>query len=96
MPAPDWNRAILDPPLLWLLSPLQVLFPVLQGEWVQYVGLADGATVAMSNYRLHVTFKDSVINVSVDPDLSRPGIAMPVPESLAEIFLLAIICSTTV
>ncbi|KAM9332068.1 phosphatidylinositol-3,5-bisphosphate 3-phosphatase MTMR4 [Pholidichthys leucotaenia] len=42
---------------------LQVPFPVLQGEGVEYLGRANQAIIAMSNYRLHVKFKDSVINV---------------------------------
>lgn len=40
-------------------------FPVLQGEGVEYLGHADEAIIAISNYRLHIKFKDSVINVSV-------------------------------
>lgn len=43
---------------------LQVPFPVLQGEGVEYLGCADEAIIAISNYRLHIKFKDSVINVS--------------------------------
>lgn len=43
---------------------LQVPFPVLQGEGVEYLGRADEAIIAISNYRLHIKFKDSVINVS--------------------------------
>lgn len=39
-------------------------FSVLQGEGVEYLGRADEAIIAMSNYRLHIKFKDSVINVS--------------------------------
>ncbi|XP_036379152.1 myotubularin-related protein 4 isoform X2 [Megalops cyprinoides] len=42
---------------------LQVPFPVLQGEGVEYLGRADDAIIAMSNYRLHIKFKDSIINV---------------------------------
>ncbi|XP_069003121.1 phosphatidylinositol-3,5-bisphosphate 3-phosphatase MTMR4 isoform X2 [Embiotoca jacksoni] len=42
---------------------LQVPFPVLQGEGVEYLGRADEAVIAISNYRLHIKFKDSVINV---------------------------------
>uniref|UniRef100_A0A3B4YBJ5 phosphatidylinositol-3,5-bisphosphate 3-phosphatase n=1 Tax=Seriola lalandi dorsalis TaxID=1841481 RepID=A0A3B4YBJ5_SERLL len=42
---------------------LQVPFPVLQGEGVEYLGCADEAIIAISNYRLHIKFKDSVINV---------------------------------
>lgn len=43
---------------------LQVPFPVLQGEGVEYLGHADEAIIAISNYRLHIKYKDSVINVS--------------------------------
>ncbi|XP_026099952.1 myotubularin-related protein 4-like isoform X2 [Carassius auratus] len=42
---------------------LQVPFPVLQGEWVEFLGRADDAIIAISNYRLHIKFKDSIINV---------------------------------
>ncbi|KAJ8368362.1 hypothetical protein SKAU_G00083900 [Synaphobranchus kaupii] len=45
------------------VATLQVPFPVLQGEWVEYLGHANDAIIAMSNYRLHIKFKDSVINV---------------------------------
>ncbi|KAI9514066.1 hypothetical protein NQZ68_036565, partial [Dissostichus eleginoides] len=41
---------------------LQVPFAVLQGEGVEYLGCADEAIIAISNYRLHIKFKDSVIN----------------------------------
>ncbi|KAK2828795.1 hypothetical protein Q5P01_019829 [Channa striata] len=42
---------------------LQVPFSVLQGEGVEYLGRADEAIIAISNYRLHIKFKDSFINV---------------------------------
>uniref|UniRef100_A0A8C1PX38 phosphatidylinositol-3,5-bisphosphate 3-phosphatase n=1 Tax=Cyprinus carpio TaxID=7962 RepID=A0A8C1PX38_CYPCA len=42
---------------------LQIPFPVLPGEWVEFLGRADDAIIAISNYRLHIKFKDSVINV---------------------------------
>ncbi|XP_072302735.1 phosphatidylinositol-3,5-bisphosphate 3-phosphatase MTMR4 isoform X2 [Eucyclogobius newberryi] len=42
---------------------LQVPFSVLQGEGVEFLGRANEAIIAMSNYRLHIKFKDSVINV---------------------------------
>ncbi|XP_009071627.1 PREDICTED: myotubularin-related protein 4, partial [Acanthisitta chloris] len=42
---------------------LQVPFTVLQGEGVEYLGHANDAVIAISNYRLHINFKDSVINV---------------------------------
>ncbi|XP_072284692.1 phosphatidylinositol-3,5-bisphosphate 3-phosphatase MTMR4 isoform X2 [Pyxicephalus adspersus] len=42
---------------------LQVPFQVLPGESVEYLGSANDAIIAISNYRLHIKFKDSVINV---------------------------------
>ncbi|XP_075450645.1 phosphatidylinositol-3,5-bisphosphate 3-phosphatase MTMR4 isoform X2 [Ascaphus truei] len=42
---------------------LQVPFQVLPGEGVEYLGSANEAVIAISNYRLHIKFKDSVINV---------------------------------
>ncbi|XP_062845186.1 myotubularin-related protein 4 isoform X2 [Trichomycterus rosablanca] len=42
---------------------LQVPFPALPGEGVEYLGRADDAIIAISNYRLHIKFKDSIINV---------------------------------
>ncbi|XP_077167174.1 phosphatidylinositol-3,5-bisphosphate 3-phosphatase MTMR4 isoform X1 [Paroedura picta] len=42
---------------------LQVPFTVLQGEGVEYLGHASDAIIAISNYRLHIKYKDSVINV---------------------------------
>lgn len=42
---------------------LQVPFPALQGEGVEFLGRADDAVIAISNYRLHIKFKDSIINV---------------------------------
>ncbi|XP_062341005.1 myotubularin-related protein 4 isoform X3 [Osmerus eperlanus] len=42
---------------------LQVPFPALQGEGVEHLGRADDAIIAISNYRLHIKFKDSIINV---------------------------------
>lgn len=49
-----------------VMSPFQVPFTVLQGEGVEYLGHANDAVIAISNYRLHIKFKDSVINVSLD------------------------------
>ncbi|XP_076867856.1 phosphatidylinositol-3,5-bisphosphate 3-phosphatase MTMR3 isoform X2 [Brachyhypopomus gauderio] len=42
---------------------VQVPFPVLHGECVEFLGKAEGAVIALSSYRLHIKFKDSVINV---------------------------------
>lgn len=43
---------------------VQVPFPELHGEFTEYVGRAEDAIIAMSNYRLHIKFKESVVNVS--------------------------------
>uniref|UniRef100_A0A8C7VKV5 Myotubularin related protein 3 n=1 Tax=Oncorhynchus mykiss TaxID=8022 RepID=A0A8C7VKV5_ONCMY len=43
---------------------LQVPFPELHGEFTKYVGRAEDAIIAMSSYRLHIKFKDSIVNVS--------------------------------
>uniref|UniRef100_A0A8C7VME0 phosphatidylinositol-3,5-bisphosphate 3-phosphatase n=1 Tax=Oncorhynchus mykiss TaxID=8022 RepID=A0A8C7VME0_ONCMY len=42
---------------------LQVPFPELHGEFTKYVGRAEDAIIAMSSYRLHIKFKDSIVNV---------------------------------
>ncbi|KAK3565830.1 hypothetical protein QTP86_015812 [Hemibagrus guttatus] len=42
---------------------LQVPFPELHGEFTKYVGRAEDAIIAMSSYRLHVKFKESIVNV---------------------------------
>ncbi|XP_035495085.2 myotubularin-related protein 3 isoform X1 [Scophthalmus maximus] len=42
---------------------MQVPFPELHGEFAEYVGRAEDAIIAMSNYRLHIKFKESVVNV---------------------------------
>jgi len=42
-----------------------VPFPELHGEFTEYVGRAEDAVIAMSSYRLHIKFKESVVNVSV-------------------------------
>ncbi|KAK1892127.1 Myotubularin-related protein 3 [Dissostichus eleginoides] len=41
---------------------MQVPFPELHGEFAEYVGRAEDAIIAMSNYRLHIKFKESVVN----------------------------------
>ncbi|XP_064210257.1 myotubularin-related protein 3 isoform X2 [Anguilla rostrata] len=42
---------------------LQVPFPELHGEFTEYVGRAEDAIIAMSSYRLHIKFKESIVNV---------------------------------
>ncbi|XP_029924410.1 myotubularin-related protein 4 isoform X3 [Myripristis murdjan] len=72
---------------------LQVPFPALQGEGVEYLGRADDAIIAISNYRLHIKFKDSVINTypGVDNEISVP---LRLIESVEgrDMFQLHIIC----
>ncbi|XP_061459423.1 myotubularin-related protein 3 isoform X5 [Rhineura floridana] len=41
---------------------LQVPFPELHGESTEYVGRAEDAIIALSNYRLHIKFKESLVN----------------------------------
>ncbi|XP_041643777.1 myotubularin-related protein 3 isoform X3 [Cheilinus undulatus] len=41
---------------------MQVPFPELHGEFTEYVGRAEDAIIATSNYRLHIKFKESVVN----------------------------------
>ncbi|XP_034027157.1 myotubularin-related protein 3 isoform X2 [Thalassophryne amazonica] len=42
---------------------MQVPFPELHGEFTEYVGRAEDAIIAISSYRLHIKFKESVVNV---------------------------------
>ncbi|XP_015244365.1 PREDICTED: myotubularin-related protein 3 [Cyprinodon variegatus] len=42
---------------------MQVPFPELHGEFTEYVGRAEDAIIAISNYRLHIKFKESIVNV---------------------------------
>lgn len=50
---------------LWKFSSVfQVPFLELHGESTEYVGRAEDAIIALSNYRLHIKFKESLVNVS--------------------------------
>ncbi|ELK18656.1 Myotubularin-related protein 3 [Pteropus alecto] len=44
---------------------LQVPFLELHGESTEYVGRAEDAIIALSNYRLHIKFKESLVNGKV-------------------------------
>ncbi|XP_067350189.1 myotubularin-related protein 4 isoform X1 [Channa argus] len=72
---------------------LQVPFSVLQGEGVEYLGRADEAIIAISNYRLHIKFKDSFINTypGVDNEIFVPLRLIESVES-RDMFQLHIIC----
>lgn len=43
---------------------MKVPFLELHGESTEYVGRAEDAIIALSNYRLHIKFKESLVNVS--------------------------------
>lgn len=51
---------------------MQVPFLQLHGEFTEYVGRAEDAIIAMSNYRLHIKFKESVVNQSCCCEVSVP------------------------
>ncbi|XP_059829128.1 myotubularin-related protein 4 isoform X1 [Hypanus sabinus] len=73
---------------------LQIPFPVLQGEGVEYLGRADDAIIAISNYRLHIKYQDSLINTflqGVDSDISVPVRLIEAIES-RDMFQLHIVC----
>ncbi|XP_051891329.1 myotubularin-related protein 4 isoform X1 [Pristis pectinata] len=73
---------------------LQIPFPVLQGEGVEYLGRADDAIIAISNYRLHIKYQDSLINTflqGVDGDISVPVRLIEAIES-RDMFQLHIVC----
>ncbi|XP_055513977.1 myotubularin-related protein 4 isoform X4 [Leucoraja erinacea] len=73
---------------------LQIPFPVLQGEGVEYLGRADDAIIAISNYRLHIKYQDSLINTflqGVDGDISVPVRLIEAVES-RDMFQLHIVC----
>ncbi|XP_058244609.1 myotubularin-related protein 3 isoform X4 [Hemibagrus wyckioides] len=64
-----FSRTFHQPLYLWppcqnVQDPVaQVPFPELHGEFTKYVGRAEDAVIAMSSYRLHVKFKESIVNV---------------------------------
>ncbi|XP_064208297.1 myotubularin-related protein 4 isoform X2 [Anguilla rostrata] len=72
---------------------LQVPFPVLQGEGVEYIGRSDDGIIAISNYRLHIKFKDSIINTypGVDDEISVPLRLIESVESRG-MFQLHVVC----
>ncbi|XP_041720530.1 myotubularin-related protein 3 isoform X3 [Coregonus clupeaformis] len=59
------------PPVLEEES-LQVPFPELHGESTEYVGRAEDAIIAMSRYRLHIKFKESIVNSESCCEVSVP------------------------
>ncbi|XP_071065959.1 phosphatidylinositol-3,5-bisphosphate 3-phosphatase MTMR3 isoform X5 [Dasypus novemcinctus] len=59
---------------------LQVPFLELHGESTEYVGRAEDAIIALSNYRLHIKFKESLVNTASQ----SPASEIPVPLQLIE------------
>ncbi|XP_028905326.1 myotubularin-related protein 3 isoform X2 [Ornithorhynchus anatinus] len=59
---------------------LQVPFLELHGESTEYVGRAEDAVIALSNYRLHIKFKESLVNTACQ----SAACEMPVPLQLIE------------
>ncbi|XP_036385417.1 myotubularin-related protein 3-like [Megalops cyprinoides] len=51
---------------------LQVPFLELHGEFTEYVGRAENAVIALSSYRLHIKFKESVVNSLCSCEVSVP------------------------
>lgn len=44
---------------------LQVPFPLLSGESVEYLGRTADGVIALSNFRVLIKFKDSFVNVPI-------------------------------
>ncbi|RXN20951.1 myotubularin-related 3-like isoform X2 [Labeo rohita] len=66
---------------------LQVPFPELHGEYTKYVGRAEDAIIAMSSYRLHIKFKESLVNCQEWQ--KRLNVAVRPPSQIEELFSFA-------
>ncbi|XP_075773135.1 phosphatidylinositol-3,5-bisphosphate 3-phosphatase MTMR3 isoform X4 [Pelodiscus sinensis] len=73
---------------------LQVPFPELHGESTEYVGRAEDAVIALSNYRLHIKFKESVVNTVCQSDACEISVPLQLIESVEcrDIFQLHLTC----
>uniref|UniRef100_A0A8C2KND3 Myotubularin related protein 3 n=1 Tax=Cyprinus carpio TaxID=7962 RepID=A0A8C2KND3_CYPCA len=73
---------------------LQVPFPELHGEFTTFVGRAEDAIIAMSSYRLHIKFKESVVNVSVSQSFLSETVPLQLIESVEcrDMFQMHITC----
>ncbi|XP_014642487.1 PREDICTED: myotubularin-related protein 3 isoform X3 [Ceratotherium simum simum] len=73
---------------------LQVPFLELHGESTEYVGRAEDAIIALSNYRLHIKFKESLVNTSSQSTASEIPVPLQLIESVEcrDIFQLHLTC----
>uniref|UniRef100_A0A452IYR0 phosphatidylinositol-3,5-bisphosphate 3-phosphatase n=1 Tax=Gopherus agassizii TaxID=38772 RepID=A0A452IYR0_9SAUR len=73
---------------------LQVPFLELHGESTEYVGRAEDAIIALSNYRLHIKFKESVVNTVCQSDACEISVPLQLIESVEcrDIFQLHLTC----
>ncbi|XP_030073413.1 phosphatidylinositol-3,5-bisphosphate 3-phosphatase MTMR3 isoform X2 [Microcaecilia unicolor] len=73
---------------------LQVPFLELHGESTEYVGRAEDAIIALSNYRLHIKFKESIVNNACPTASCEISIPLQLIECVEcrEIFQLHLTC----
>ncbi|XP_053525629.1 myotubularin-related protein 3 isoform X6 [Artibeus jamaicensis] len=73
---------------------LQVPFLELHGESTEYVGRAEDAIIALSNYRLHIKFKESLVNTASQSTASEITVPLQLIESVEcrDIFQLHLTC----
>ncbi|XP_054450236.1 myotubularin-related protein 3 isoform X5 [Pteronotus mesoamericanus] len=73
---------------------LQVPFLELHGESTEYVGRAEDAIIALSNYRLHIKFKESLVNTAPQSTASEITVPLQLIESVEcrDIFQLHLTC----
>ncbi|XP_045441653.1 myotubularin-related protein 3 isoform X4 [Pipistrellus kuhlii] len=73
---------------------LQVPFLELHGESTEYVGRAEDAIIALSNYRLHIKFKESLVNTASKSAASEVPVPLQLIESVEcrDIFQLHLTC----
>ncbi|XP_062944144.1 myotubularin-related protein 3 isoform X8 [Cynocephalus volans] len=73
---------------------LQVPFLELHGESTEYVGRAEDAIIALSNYRLHIKFKESLVNTASQSAASQIPVPLQLIESVEcrDIFQLHLTC----
>ncbi|XP_059532855.1 myotubularin-related protein 3 isoform X9 [Myotis daubentonii] len=73
---------------------LQVPFLELHGESTEYVGRAEDAIIALSNYRLHIKFKESLVNTASQSTASEVPVPLQLIESVEcrDIFQLHLTC----
>ncbi|XP_032899058.1 myotubularin-related protein 3 isoform X4 [Amblyraja radiata] len=73
---------------------LQVPFPELHGESTEYIGRAEDAVIALSNYRLHIKFKETLVNSIYQNTCSELSVPLQLIESVEcrEMFQLHLTC----